>query len=66
LEYLAIQTLEMPPRAVKYARRSLIDLEFRQNTIAINAKNCRDKLNQISLDLKNSKKYRDSDADLSF
>jgi hypothetical protein len=55
----------MPPRAVKYARL-LMDLEFRQNTIAINAKNYQDKLNQISLDLKSSKKYNDTDCNLSF
>lgn len=57
--------IEMPPRAVKYARM-LIDLEFRQNTIAINAKNYQDKLNQISFDLKARNKYNDSDCDLSF
>jgi hypothetical protein len=55
----------MPPRAVKYAR-SLSDLQFRENTIAINAQNYRDKLNQISLDIKASKKYNDRDTDLSF
>ncbi|MGB7713095.1 MAG: hypothetical protein WBL95_26765 [Microcoleus sp.] len=65
LEYLASQMIEMPPRAVKYARM-LIDLEFRQNTIAINAQNYQDKLNQISLDIKAAKKYNGSDADLSF
>lgn len=65
LEYLETQMLEMPPRAVKYARL-LIDLEFRQNTIAINAKNYRNKLNQISLDIKGSNKYNDSDANVSF
>ncbi|MEG4443941.1 hypothetical protein QUB47_16775 [Microcoleus sp. AT9_B5] len=65
LEHLERQTIEMPPRAVKYARM-LIDLEFRQNTIAINAQNYQDKLNQISLDIKAAKKYNDSDADLSF
>ncbi|MEG5038017.1 MULTISPECIES: hypothetical protein [unclassified Microcoleus] len=65
LKYLETQTIEMPPRAVKYARM-LIDLEFRQNTIAINAQNYQDKLNQISLDIKAAKKYNDSDADLSF
>ncbi|HBK98095.1 MAG TPA: hypothetical protein DD001_12650 [Microcoleaceae bacterium UBA10368] len=65
LEYLASQMIEMPPRAVKYARM-LIDLEFRQNTIAINAQNYQDKLNQISLDIKAAKKYNHSDADLSF
>ncbi|MEG4211295.1 hypothetical protein [Microcoleus sp. S13_B4] len=65
LKYLETQMIEMPPRAVKYARM-LIDLEFRQNTIAINAQNYQDKLNQISLDIKAAKKYNDSDADLSF
>ncbi|MEG4986780.1 hypothetical protein QUB08_13530 [Microcoleus sp. BR0-C5] len=65
LERLQRQTIEMPPRAVNYARL-LMDLEFRQNTIAINAKNYQEKLNQISLDLKSSKKYSDSDRDLSF
>ncbi len=65
LKYLETQTIEMPPRAVKYARM-LIDLEFRQNTIAINAQNYQDKLNQISLDIKAAKKYNDSDANLSF
>ena len=38
LEYLKRQMIEMPPRAVKYARM-LIDLEFREHTIAINAQN---------------------------
>ncbi|MEG5063748.1 hypothetical protein QUB33_09005 [Microcoleus sp. B3-A4] len=65
LKYLETQMIEMPPRAVKYARM-LIDLEFRQNTIAINAQNYQDKLNQISLDIKAAKKYNDNDADLSF
>ena len=65
LEYLKGQMIEMPPRAVKYARM-LIDLEFGENTIAINAQNYQDKLNQISLDIKAAKKYSDSDADLSF
>jgi hypothetical protein len=65
LAYLETQMLEMPPRSVKYAR-SLMDLEFRQNTIAINAKNYRDKLERISLDIKAAKKYNSSDADLSF
>jgi hypothetical protein len=65
LEYLETQILEMPPRAVKYAR-SLIDLEFRKNTIAINAKNYRDKLTEIKLDIATQKKYDGSDADLSF
>ena len=65
LKSLQTQMIEMPPRAVKYARM-LIDLEFCQNTIAINAKNYQDKLNQISLDLKARNKYNDSDCDLSF
>jgi hypothetical protein len=65
LEHLKRQMIEMPPRAVKYSRM-LIDLEFRQNTIAINAQNYQDKLNKISLDIKAAKKYNDSDADLSF
>jgi hypothetical protein len=65
LKELETQMIEMPPRAVKYARM-LIDLEFRQNTIAINAQNYQDKLNKISLDIKGAKKYNDSDADLSF
>ncbi|MEG4289498.1 hypothetical protein Q5692_13785 [Microcoleus sp. C2C3] len=65
LKSLQTQMIEMPPRAVKYARM-LIDLEFRQNTIAINAQNYQDKLNKISLDIKAAKKYNDSDADLSF
>ncbi|WP_293130858.1 hypothetical protein [Microcoleus sp. bin38.metabat.b11b12b14.051] len=65
LEGLKRQTMEMPQRAVKYSRL-LIDLEFRQNTIAINAKNYEDKLNQISLDLKSRKLYTDTQCDLSF
>jgi hypothetical protein len=65
LERLERQTIEMPPRAVKYARL-LMDLELRQNTIAINAKNYQDKLYQISLDLKSRKKYNESECDLSF
>ena len=65
LERLERQTIEMPPRAVNYARL-LMDLEFRQNTIAINAKNYEDKLKQISLDLKSRKKYNEGDCDLSF
>ncbi|MEG4105029.1 hypothetical protein [Microcoleus sp. S13_C5] len=65
LEHLKRQMIEMPPRAVKYSRM-LIDLEFRQNTIAIHAQNYQDKLNKISLDIKAAKKYDDSDADLSF
>ncbi len=65
LEFLESQMIEMPPRAVKYARM-LIDLQFRENTIAINAQNYQDKLNQISLDIKSSKKYNDRDTDLSF
>ncbi|MEG4576526.1 hypothetical protein QUA56_28200 [Microcoleus sp. N3A4] len=65
LEHLERQTIEMPPRAVKYARL-LMDLEFRQNTIAINAQNYQDKLNQISVDLKARNKYNDSDINLSF
>ncbi|MCW6051506.1 hypothetical protein K4039_15775 [Lyngbya sp. CCAP 1446/10] len=65
LEHLERQTIEMPPRAVNYARL-LMDLEFRQNTIAINAKNYENKLYQISLDLKSRKKYNDSECDLSF
>ena len=64
-QYLARQIIEMPPRAVKYARW-LMDLEIRQNTIAINAKNYQDKLNQISLDIKSRKIYNDRDADLKF
>ncbi len=69
LQHLARQTIEMPPRAVKYTRL-LIDLEFRQNTIAINAQNYQNKLNQISLDIKSRKIYNDRDtkkySDLSF
>lgn len=65
LEYLESQTIKMPPRAVNYTRL-LIDLEFRQNTIAINAKNYQDKLNQISLDIKSRKNYNGRDADFSF
>ncbi|MEG4585325.1 hypothetical protein QUA54_08915 [Microcoleus sp. MOSTC5] len=65
LKYLETQMIEMPPRAVKYARM-LIDVEFRQNTIAINAQNYQDKLNQISLDLKARNKYSDGDINLSF
>ena len=65
LEYLATQMVEMPPRAVKYARL-LSDLQMRENTIAINAQNYQNKLNQISLDITSSKKYNDRDADLSF
>ncbi|PSB16105.1 hypothetical protein C7B69_17990 [filamentous cyanobacterium Phorm 46] len=65
LKSLQTQMIEMPPRAVKYARM-LIDLEFRQNTIAINAQNYQNKLNQISLDITSSKKYNNRDADLSF
>lgn len=65
LEFLERQMVEMPPRAVQYAR-SLSDLQFRENTIAINAQNYRDKIKQISLDIKASKKYNHRDADLSF
>lgn len=65
LEYLATQMVEMPPRAVKYARM-LIDLQFRENTIAINAQNYQNKLNDISLDITSSKIYNDRDTDLSF
>ncbi|MEO9125560.1 MAG: hypothetical protein ABI262_12880 [Microcoleus sp.] len=69
LEYLQRKTIDMPPRAVKYARL-LMDLEIRQNTIAINAKNYQDKLNKISLDIKSRKIYNGRDAkkysDLSF
>jgi hypothetical protein len=43
-----------------------IDLQFRENTIAINAQNYQNKLNQISLDIAEAKKYNDRDADLSF
>ncbi|MCC3404770.1 MAG: hypothetical protein JGK17_04105 [Microcoleus sp. PH2017_10_PVI_O_A] len=69
LEYLESQTINMPPRAVKYARL-LIEMEIRQNTIAINAKNYQNKLNQISLDIKARKIYNNRDtknySDLSF
>ncbi len=65
LEYLETQMIKLPQRAVKYARM-LSDLQFRENTIAINAQNYQDKLNQISLDITASKKYNDSDGDLSF
>ena len=65
LEYLESQMIEMPPRAVKYARL-LSDLQMRENTIAINAQNYQNKLNQISLDITASKKYNNRDADLSF
>ena len=65
LEYLETQMIEMPPRAVKYARM-LSDLHFCENTIAINAQNYQNKLNEISLDIKSSKKYNDRDTDLSF
>ncbi len=65
LEFLATQMIELPPRAVNYARL-LIDLQFRENTIAINAENYQNKLNEISLDIISSKKYNDRDADLSF
>ncbi|MEZ2250758.1 hypothetical protein [Microcoleus sp.] len=65
LEYLETQMIKLPQRAVKYARM-LSDLQFCENTIAINAQNYQDKLNQISLDIKACKKYNDSDADLSF
>jgi hypothetical protein len=65
LEYLESQTIDLPPRAVKYARL-LIDLQMRENTIAINTQNYQDKLNQISLDIKSTKKYNDRDTDLSF
>ncbi len=65
LEYLATQMVKMPPRAVKYARL-LSDLQFRENTIAINAQNYQDKINLISLDITSSKNYNDRDADLSF
>lgn len=64
LEHLQRKTIDMPPRAVKYARL-LMDLEIRQNTIAINAKNYQD-INQISLDIKSRKIYNDREADLSF
>ncbi|WP_373534296.1 hypothetical protein [Microcoleus sp.] len=62
LEYLETQMIKLPQRAVKYARM-LSDLQFRENTIAINAQNYQDKLNEISLDITASKKYNDSDAD---
>jgi len=65
LEHLKRQIIEMPLRAVKYARM-LSDLQVRENTIAINAQNYQDKLNKISLDITAAKKYNDSDADLSF
>jgi hypothetical protein len=65
LEYLKRQMIEMPLRAVKYARL-LSDLQVRENTIAINAQNYQNKLNEISLDIKAAKKYNHSDADLSF
>ncbi|MEG4802392.1 hypothetical protein QUB63_21050 [Microcoleus sp. ARI1-B5] len=69
LEYLESQTINMPPRAVNYARL-LIEMEIRQNTIAINAKNYQNKLNQISLDIKSRKIYNNRDtknySDLSF
>ncbi|NJK68194.1 MAG: hypothetical protein HC941_18150 [Microcoleus sp. SU_5_3] len=65
LEYLESQMIEMPPRAMKYARM-LIDLQFRENTIAINTQNYQDKLNQISLDITSAKKYNDRDTNLSF
>ena len=65
LEYLERKTIEMPPRAVNYAGL-LMDLEMRQNTIAINAKNYQDKLNQISLDIKARKKYDDKECNLKF
>ena len=69
LEHLKRKTIDMPPRAVKYARL-LMELEIRQNTIAINAKNYQKKLNQISLDIKSKNVYNDRDgknySDLSF
>ena len=65
LEYLERKTIEIPPRAVNYAGL-LMDLEMRQNTIAINTKNYQDKLNQISLDIKARKKYNDRECDLKF
>lgn len=61
LEHLKRKTIDMPPRAVKYARL-LMELEIRQNTIAINAKNYQNKLNQISLDIKSKTVYDDRDA----
>jgi hypothetical protein len=65
LEFMETQMVEMPPRAVEYARL-LSNLQFCENTIAINAQNYQNKLNEISLDIKSSKKYDDRDADLSF
>jgi hypothetical protein len=65
LEYLKGQMIEMPLRAVKYAGM-LNYLQERENTIAINAQNYQNKLNEISLDIKAAKKYNNSDADLSF
>src|SRR4028118_1786323 len=65
LEDLKGQMIEMPLRAVKYAGL-LSNLQEQENTIAINAQNYQNKLNQISLDIKAAKKYNDSDADLSF
>ena len=65
LEFLESQMIEMPPRAVKYARM-LIDLQSCENTIAINTQNYKNKLNEISLDIKSSKKYNDRDTNLSF
>ncbi|MGL5065838.1 MAG: hypothetical protein ACRC62_38205 [Microcoleus sp.] len=65
LAYLESQTIDLPPRAVKYARL-LIDLQMRENTIAINTQNYQDKLDRISLDIKSAKKYNDKDTDLSF
>ncbi len=65
LEILGSQMIQMPPRAVKYARM-VIDLQFCENTIAINAQNYQNKLNKISLDIKASKNYNDRNADLSF
>lgn len=61
LEHLKRKTIEIPPRAVKYTRL-LIDLEIRQNTIAINAKNYQKKLDQISLDIKSKKSYNRRDG----
>ncbi|MEG5061504.1 hypothetical protein QUB60_27185 [Microcoleus sp. A2-C5] len=69
LEHLQRKTIDMPPRAVKYARL-LMNLEIRQNTIAINAQNYQKNLDQISLDIKSRKSYNRRDAkkysDLSF
>jgi|GEM_PF-572135 len=65
LEDLKDQMIEMPLRAVNYARM-LSDLQKLENTIAINAQNYQNKLNEISLDIKAAKKYNDNDADLSF